>query len=221
MQEGHVLGQPCQVLAVGLLLPYQSHMSGCLAKCCKAAAGLGLQSSVQKVASPKCNSLRNTPRASLEKTLWNGCFLVMGRQPALCELYSVPSGEMLINQWMGRGMMFAWGHIVYLKRKEVCQQITEQNPKFWPSFSHHIPKYCSCDEHFVCLWKASHAGIDQNKIKWCEEEQTVQVNKRLSRLTVLEENHIECTLPQLCRCAFWLWNLAVNLQNPQLFLNIA
>lgn len=39
MQEGQVLGQPCQFLAVDLLLPYQSHMSGCLAKCCKAAVG--------------------------------------------------------------------------------------------------------------------------------------------------------------------------------------
>lgn len=65
------------------------------------------------------------PRASLEKTQWNGCFLVLGRRPARCELCSVPSGELSINQWMGSGTKFRWGQVVHPQRKEVRQQTTE------------------------------------------------------------------------------------------------
>lgn len=68
------------------------------------------------------------PRASLEKTQQNRCFLLLGAHPARCELYSVPSGELLINQWMGWGIlgeMFRWGQVVYPQRKEVRQQTTQ------------------------------------------------------------------------------------------------
>lgn len=137
----------------------------------------------------------------------------------LCELYSVPSGEMLINQWTGSGTMFRWGCVVYPQGKEVRQQITEQNKNFWPSFSHHIPKYSSCDQHFVCLWKASCAGVGQKKIKRCKEEQTVQVNKNLVDLLSWKKITWSARCHNFLDGAFWLWNLAVNLQNPQLFLN--
>lgn len=40
-----MLGHPCQFLAVGLLLSYQLHVSGCLTKCCKVAIGIGMQKS--------------------------------------------------------------------------------------------------------------------------------------------------------------------------------
>lgn len=175
------------------------------------------------MASPNCS----IPRASPVKTWRSGHFLITGRRTALSRVFCCMSctlfylGQtLLVNEWKGSGMMFGRGHAGYAQPKEMktASHRTESNilAFFFPNTSQIFLMRWTC----VHLSRASCVRIDKKKINRCKEEQAVQVNMKLSRLTVLEENPIRCTLLLIWRCAFCLWNLAVNLQMPQTFLNI-
>lgn len=160
MQEGHVLGHPCQFLAVGLLLSYQLHMSGCLTKCCKVAIGFGKQKSAFFHLCRKWLCLTASAyAASPEHRQWKHCgagafssrgIPAIGAGECYAQLrlgcFAVwtilfYSGQtLLINQWKRRGKMFGWGHAWYLQLRKWDSKSQNRIQHFWPFFSPNTSK---------------------------------------------------------------------------------
>lgn len=138
MQEGHVLGHPCQLLAVRLLLSYQLHMSGRLTKCWKVAVGFGMQKSFHPCRKWLCLTALSCATSPV-KILWIGHFRFTRWHTAvlgvlLYELYSVLFRSNVVDKSMKRGVERCLDEDPLGTPRLRQWGSKSQNPTFWSFF---------------------------------------------------------------------------------------